>query len=110
MKYLLFAVSFFFASQSFADFAWTQKDWQGKGVTVKSVYMHWENRWVTFSASDGKHYYYYWGSSPEPTVRAQMTFSTLLVAFGQEKRISIYGSTKPSQNGWYPFSYLNLHD
>lgn len=110
VKFLLFLVAFITSTQVFAGFEWTQQNWQGKGVTVKSVYIHWEKRWVSFSASNGKSYYYAWGQTVEPTLRARLLHDTLLVAFSAEKRLSIYSHTTPSSNGWHKFTYLNLHD
>jgi hypothetical protein len=109
----LVIVSFIFISSfSNAEFKWTDNgDSKGKGLEVKSVYLQWDQHWVSFSDATGRDYYYYWGTEETPGHKGNIFFSTLLTAFTASKRVSIYVSQEPTHgNSWYEFTFINLHD
>ena len=90
--------------------AWTNGHWEGAGFGVKNVYIQWEKHWITFTSSDGKYNYYYWGVDEMPDEKSKMLYSMLLTAFASEAKVSIYRETiaGPIAN-WHSFEYLNLH-
>ncbi|MDT3334960.1 hypothetical protein Q4Q49_06570 [Shewanella sp. SP1S1-7] len=108
MKVIAIVLMLLTSNLCVADVSWTDNNYKGKGVGVVNVYPQWDKHWITFQGTDGKMYFYYWGNSEEPNERAKMFLSMLLTAFSADYKVSVAAETT-SQNGWYAFTFLNLH-
>lgn len=73
------------------------------------VYPQWSNKWLTFKASDGNRYFYAW-STPDIDERAKVFLTMLLTAQASGKKVSIYRDLDNPVNGWYKFSFMNIHN
>ena len=110
MRILFLTSLLLLSSISLSATVWTDNHWRGQGVSVTNVYLQWDNHWVQFFGSDGKSYYYYWGTENTPTEKAKLFFTMLLTAFTSGKKVSIAYQETPDTAGHHSFSFLNLHD